>query len=267
MAYKRKHLSPVEAIANGWKCRAHLKSDHQLMPAPGAKPAGVVWQGQGTYEVYALESCVPYRWSCGAAQEDRKAVAAYAKRLLGSPVVVLDVETTGLGRSDEVCEIAILDAEGVPLMDTLVRPSQPIPDEASWIHGISNAMVASAPSWPELAAEYAAIVAGKTVIAYSADFDKRLLRQTHELYGLPVPPIETACAMRLYAQWTRIRERGRDEWRWSKLIEAAEACGVLESGAHRALADARMALGVLRFLERRQNGRLPARRKSAGQAG
>jgi len=43
-----------------------------------------------------------------------------------------------------------------------------------------------------------------------------------------------------------------------KLIEAATDCGVAEDGAHRALADARMTLGVLRYLQRRTNGRRPA---------
>jgi len=40
-------------------------------------------------------------------------------------------------------------------------------------------------------------------------------------------------------------------------------CGVAEDGAHRALADARMTLGVLRYLQRRTNGRRPAGPKVA----
>jgi DNA polymerase III epsilon subunit-like protein len=40
-------------------------------------------------------------------------------------------------------------------------------------------MVATAPTGPEVAEQYAAIVAGRTVVANSASFDRRLLSLTH----------------------------------------------------------------------------------------
>jgi DNA polymerase III epsilon subunit-like protein len=57
-------------------------------------------------------------------------------------------------------------------------------------------MVATAPAWPEIAEQYASIVAGRTVVAYNASFDVRLLSQTHQRHGLP-PALATACAMLL----------------------------------------------------------------------
>jgi len=52
--------------------------------------------------------------------------------------VYLDTETTGLspGNGARIVEIAILDDDGRPLLDTLVNPDCEIPDEASSIHGI-----------------------------------------------------------------------------------------------------------------------------------
>jgi DNA polymerase III epsilon subunit-like protein len=150
-----------------------------------------------------------------------------------------------------------------PILDTLVRPTRPIPVEATAIHKITDAMVASAPSWPEVAEQYAAAVAGRTVVAYNVAFDARLLRQTYQIHGLTAPVLTTACAMLMYAEWHGEYDRSRDRWRWLKLIEAATDCGVAEDGAHRALADARMTLGVLRYLQRRTNGRRPAGPKVA----
>lgn len=183
--------------------------------------------------------------------------------LIGGDCLTLDTETTGLGDDAEICEITILDVTGAPILDTLVRPTRPIPVEATAIHKITDAMVASAPSWPEVAERYAAAVAGRTVVAYNVAFDARLLRQTYQIHGLTAPVLTTACAMLMYAEWHGEYDRSRDRWRWLKLIEAATDCGVAEDGAHRALADARMTLGVLRYLQRRTNGRRPAGPKVA----
>lgn len=251
MAKSRIHLTPAEAEAKGLRCRTHLKAD-RLMPGPNAQPAGSVWQGRNAYYVYDPADCVPWRWEAGPAQQRRKSVAAKAQALIGGNCLVLDTETTGVGGEDEVCEITILDVSGAPLLDTLVRPTRPIPAEATAIHGITDGMVATAPSWPEVAEQYAGIVAGRTVVAYNAAFDNRLLRQTYKRHGLTAPELTTSCAMLMYAAWHGEWDKGREQWRWLKLIEAATDCGVADAGAHRALADARMTLAVLRYLQRRR---------------
>ncbi|EPH4766567.1 3'-5' exonuclease [Escherichia coli] len=263
MPKTRKHLTPAEAEARGLLCCKHLKARHRLMPGPNTRPAGSVWQGQGAYYVYNPAECVPWRWEPGPAQLRRQSVAGHAQDLIGGDCLTLDTETTGVGDDAEICEITILDVTGAPILDTLVRPTRPIPAEATAIHKITDAMVGSAPSWPEVAEQYAAAVAGRTVVAYNAAFDARLLRQTYQIHGLTAPVLTTACAMLMYAEWHGEYDRGRDRWRWLKLIEAATDCGVAEDGAHRALADARMTLGVLRYLQRRTNGRRPARPKVA----
>ena len=263
MAKQRIHLTPAEAAAKGWLCQKHLKAE-RLMPGLHTRPVGSVWQGQGAYDVYDPADCVPWKWEPGPTQLRRQAVAARAQELIGGDCVVLDTETTGVGADDEVCEITILDSSGTPLLDTLVRPSQPIPAEATGIHKITDLVVATAPTWPEVAEQYASIVAGRTVVAYNAAFDQRLLAQTHQRYGLVAPEVTTSCAMLLFASWNGEWVEGRHgswQWRWIKLAEAARECGVLEDEVHRAHADARMTLGVLRFLQRRTNGRRPPRPK------
>lgn len=263
MAKQRIHLTPAEAAAKGWLCRKQLKVD-RLMPGLYSKPVGSVWQGRGAYDVYDPADCVPWKWEPGPTQLRRQAVAARAKQLIDDDAVIVDTETTGVGDDAEVCEITILDASGMPLLDTLVRPTQPIPAETTSFNGITNDMLVTAPAWPEVAERYAAIVAGRTVVAYNASFDERLLAQTHQRHGLTAPGLATSCAMLLYASWYGEPAQGRHgnwDWRWIKLTEAARECGVLEEGAHRSHADARMTLGVLRYLQRRTNGRRPVRPK------
>ncbi|MCW3664158.1 3'-5' exonuclease, partial [Burkholderia cenocepacia] len=58
--------------------------------------------------------------------------------------ILLDTETTGLDESAEIVEIAVIDDAGNVLLNTLVKPKHPIPNSATAIHGITNAMVATA---------------------------------------------------------------------------------------------------------------------------
>ncbi|MGY2172109.1 3'-5' exonuclease [Pseudomonas gingeri] len=264
MPKQRIHLTPAEAIDKGWQCKKHLKAIG-LMPAQRAQPVGSVWQGQGAYSVYDPADCIPYRWQPGPAQLYRQSVAAKARALMDGNCLVLDTETTGKGEEAEVCEIAIIDATGTVLLNSLIRPTQPIPAGAFAVHGISNDMVANAPSWPEVAEQYAAIVEGRKVVMYNAPFDVRLLAQTHSRHEVAAPPLASVCAMRLYAEW--FGDRGRDGLRWVRLVEAADECGVWEEGAHRAHADARMTLEVLRFMQRSMNGRFPSRSRKTGAKG
>lgn len=259
MSKVRIHLTPTEAESKGWRCRTHLRKEN-LMPAPGARPAGSVWQGRGVYFVYDRSQCVPWVREPGDAQLRRQAISRQATDLITGDCLVLDVETTGTGRDDEVCEIAIVDAAGQVLLDTLVRPSREIPVEASFVNGISNAMVATAPTWPEVAERYASIVEGRRVVAYNATFDSRLIRQTHQAYGLSAPVLDTDCLMLMYAVWNGEWDKRRESWRWCKLIEAAGESGVANPDGHRALADAVMTLGVLRYLQARSNGRRSPRK-------
>ena len=71
-----------------------------------------------------------------------------AHQWLRDNCLILDAETTGLGEDAEIVEITIIDTTGKPLINTLVKPSTPIPAEATAIHGITNEMVRHAPTWP-----------------------------------------------------------------------------------------------------------------------
>ena len=181
---------------------------------------------------------------------------------LEANALILDTETTGLDADAEVVELAVIDCAGTVLLDTLVRPSGPVPAEAAAIHGITDAMLADAPTWSEIHDRFCRLIAGRQVIAYNADFDVRLIEQTARRYRESIPdlvPLDQvatfSCAMLAYAdfygEWSA--EKGR--YRWQKLSAAAQQQGVTVGNAHRALGDCLMTLGVVRAMASTENAK------------
>ena len=168
----------------------------------------------------------------------------WAVRLAGDETVVyLDTETTGLGFDDEVVDVAVVGAGGEVLLDTLVRPSRPIPAGASAVHGLTDLDVAGAPTWDLVYPVLRAILRERVVVVYNADFDRRLVVQTCARCGFAEPAARWECAMRAYADFHGEPGRGGG-YRWQPLERAARAFGIAPGG-HRALADARACRAVV----------------------
>ena len=170
---------------------------------------------------------------------------------------ILDTETTGLDDSAEIVEISIIDQNGSVVLDTLVKPLNPIPAEVTAIHGITNDMVANAPTWASIHDRVLAILTSKPLVIYNADYDLRMLAQTAELYGLrnSLIGLSAGCAMSAYAEFYGEWNEVRGDYRWQRLTNAAYQQGVVVAGqAHRALADVRMTLGVIKVMARPDAG-------------
>lgn len=90
---------------------------------------------------------------------------------------VVDVETTGLYNKDRITEIAIvtMDRDGnvIDEWDTLVNPQRDI--GPTHIHGITAEMVSAAPIFAEVAHAVASRLAGNTLVAHNAFFDRRMI--------------------------------------------------------------------------------------------
>jgi len=89
---------------------------------------------------------------------------------------VVDVETTGMRSrgDDRITEIAVVHVDGPRLavaFDSLVNPGRPIPHFIERLTGISNAQVALAPSFAEIADQVVAALAGRVFVAHNARFD------------------------------------------------------------------------------------------------
>ena len=103
-------------------------------------------------------------------------------------------------------------------------------------YGITEA-IAAAPPFAEVYPRLAEVLTGRLVLAYNAEFDQRMLRQTCERYGLPVIQAEWECVMELYAA-ARHRWSKRYGFVWCKLGEACGREAVVVDGRHEAEADA-----------------------------
>lgn len=174
-----------------------------------------------------------------------------AQQCLNRNFLILDTETTGLGDDDEIVEITIIDTTGKPLLNTLVKPSKPIPAEATAIHSITNEMVKDAPTWPEISPQLCSLISGRNIAIYNADYDIRLLEQTDRIWKVTPnlsAPTQTVCVMQEYAEFYGQRSE-RGGYKWQKLTAAAEQQGVkIEGTPHRALSDCLTTLGVLKAM-------------------
>ncbi len=181
----------------------------------------------------------------------RKAIQSARAEIALQPVY-LDTETTGLELTDQIVEICIVDDSGQTLLESLVRPTSRIPYSATCIHGITNARVKNAPTWRELWPQVEAALTGRRVAIYNAEFDLRLMRQSHYQHDMiwQAYSLNTVCIMQLYAQFYGAWNARYHGYRWQTLDFAISHCGLDDSvtHAHRARADTLAARAVLHYI-------------------
>lgn len=167
-------------------------------------------------------------------------------------ICVIDCETTGLGKTDRIVEIAIvtLDArtlETLDEFDTLVNPHRDIGKTS--IHGITPSMVAAAPAIEEVIGAVSKRINGSVLAAHNLSFDTRMIGAECERLGAEFDQGRGICTLRLSGE---------------KLANATARYGIPLAGHHRALVDARASAELLRRLVEEDPQVLPARLIAAG---
>jgi DNA polymerase III epsilon subunit-like protein len=117
--------------------------------------------------------------------------------LIALPVLVLDIETTGLNvRSDRVVQVAAIfmrgdERAGEYEIDTLVNPGVPIPASSTRIHHITDEDVTDAPAFVDIADKLKKLFSGHVVIGHNIGFDIAVLRHEFARAGLTwhEPPV------------------------------------------------------------------------------
>jgi len=168
----------------------------------------------------------------------RVAAVQWARKVVSDRrTIYLDTESTGLGPTADIVDIALVSTDGSVLFDSLVRPGGPIPAEASAIHGIYDHHVSRAPTWSDIAPYLAALLTGARVIVYNARYDSDLINNCCTRCGQQPFADRWECAMLSYAAYVGEPGKWGHGFRWHKLDAAAAAFG-FAPGGHRALADA-----------------------------
>ncbi|MEU5220546.1 DEDDh family exonuclease [Streptomyces sp. NPDC020807] len=148
---------------------------------------------------------------------------------------VVDVETTGLARDDRIVSAAVyrLDAQG-NVEDhwyTLVNPERdPGP---VWIHGLTSDVLEGAPLFPEIAAEFAARLDGRVLVAHNAMFDWQMIAREYARAESTAPVRQRLCTIALAKELALPLPN-------HKLATLAAHFGVVQQRAHNALDDARV---------------------------
>jgi DNA polymerase-3 subunit epsilon len=97
--------------------------------------------------------------------------------------VVVDLETTGLGpafhRITEIGAVKIKGKEIIDTFQTLVNPGRSIPRNIQQLTGITDAMVADAPRFEEIAESFAKFSEGAIFVAHNVNFDYQFLQHEY----------------------------------------------------------------------------------------
>jgi len=164
--------------------------------------------------------------------------------LAGHTLLAVDTETTGfkIAEGARLLEVAV-----VPIVDgrvrteeawaSFVQPGRPIPPDATKVHGITDAMVAGAPSAADVGRRLRAACADLPLVFHNAPFDLPFLIELFREAGVPglLNPVVDTLGL----------ARGLSGAGSNRLEDVARREGVPVPGAHRALADALMTAGVL----------------------
>ncbi len=168
--------------------------------------------------------------------------------LFAPSIAFVDLETTGTSAGDDrVTEVGIVrvdDGAQVSEWSSLVDPERSIPAGVQALTGITNAMVAGAPTFGQIANEVAERLAGCVFVAHNARFDYGFLKQEFGRLGRAFHA-KVVCTVKLSRRL--YPDAGRHN-----LDALIERHRLPVSDRHRALGDARVLLAFIQTIYREQ---------------
>ncbi|OAJ93161.1 3'-5' exonuclease [Vibrio bivalvicida] len=153
-------------------------------------------------------------------------------------VIVLDFETTGLSpnmgdRAIEIGAVKLVNGEVVDTFQQLMNPGFRVSSFIEGYTGITNKMLADAPSCEDVMAEFCDFIADDNLVAHNASFDKRFLDGELERIDLSYQG-HFACSL-------LVSRRLNQEAPSHKLGDLVRFKNIDNDGVfHRALADSQM---------------------------
>jgi DNA polymerase-3 subunit epsilon len=161
--------------------------------------------------------------------------------------VVVDLETTGLSPcSDAIIEFGAVRVCGGELADAfsqLVSPGFPVSSFITGLTGISNRMLADAPTLSQVLPEFLRFVGDTPVVGHNVSFDLGFLNAAcRRVLGTGFPND--------YADTMRLSRRLFPEYRHHRLCDLTERFCIDAPESHRALADVLQTRGCYEYMRR-----------------
>lgn len=165
--------------------------------------------------------------------------------------VCVDCESTGLDpKSDRIIEIAAATftlEEILEQKDSLANPECPIPAASIAIHNITEKMVANQPPVRKVLPEFLDFIGGHIIVGHNIQFDIQLIQNAANRDGIPSNIqnnrfIDTLRMARLYGESPS-----------NSLEQLRQHFNIEFEGAHRALSDVVVNIGVFRYLSQNFN--------------
>lgn len=187
--------------------------------------------------------------SSSSSSESEVVIKFDPKELAEAEFVVLDTETTGMSRDDEVISVSVVSSNKKVILSSLIYPkSSLINPHAEAKHHLTLDMLKNlqAPSFDKVYEYLKAIVDSRIPgYCYNLNFDSRLINQTAQKFKLaPLNFSSWRCAMKLYTALNKFKHP-------VKLVDAAKECGASASDAlhaHSALGDCILTVPIVEWI-------------------
>ena len=177
---------------------------------------------------------------------DSRTIVRHPFPVFAPSVAFVDLETTGTSAgADRITEVGIVrvdDGAQVSEWSSLVDPECSIPAGVQALTGITNAMVAGAPTFGQIASEIAERLAGCVFVAHNARFDYGFLKQEFGRLGRAFHA-KVVCTVKLSRRL--YPDSGRHN-----LDALIERHHLPVADRHRALGDARVLLAFIQTIYR-----------------
>lgn len=160
--------------------------------------------------------------------------------------LILDTETTGLQKDDEVIELAIIDFTGKEIYHSMYEPQKDVHWAASKVSKLTKKKLIGSPKFMDEWSRIVELIDNKKLIAHNATFDYQLIKQTLERYDL-----DKKDADKIFAGYIDSMDLAKEYISSPnyKLETLCEILGIEDEQKHRATYDCLMVLEMLRALE------------------
>ena len=179
--------------------------------------------------------------------DSRKEIIKWANAILDNGnALILDTETTGLEKNDEIIQVAIIDIDGCVLFDSLIKPTKPVHPQARMVHNITDDDLEKAPTFSEVYDTIAQHITHRQIVAYNANFDRRMLKQTCIKYGFAEFSVEGwDCLMEKYGYFGG-KKNEQKIYKPRRLTTACAQQNISIFNAHHAMDDCLLTLKLIR---------------------